>query len=128
MLYVWGVRYFPHSHFGIVYKKLSKYCLFPLFPSDFKFYREDKVGQIEKRQNIVDIDVFAGNRKNVEVPALSDRKSARKKSVEIPLSSVRSANNESNKKIKEENPKVTHKSPDNAKVNPNNVAPLAQIN
>lgn len=72
--------------------------------------------------------MFAGSRKNVEVPALSDRKSARKKSVEIPLSSGRSANNESNKKIKEENPKVTHKIPDNAKVNSNNVAPMTQIN
>lgn len=49
MLYVWGVRYFPNSHFGIVYNKLSKYCTFPEFPSDFKFYRITKIEQIEKK-------------------------------------------------------------------------------
>lgn len=43
MLYVWGVRYFPESHFTIVYNKLSKYCTFPTFPADFKFYRIAKI-------------------------------------------------------------------------------------
>ena len=53
ILYVWGMHYFPSSHFKIVYNKLSRYCMFPKFPGEFKFYREDRVLQIEKKQSII---------------------------------------------------------------------------
>ncbi len=43
ILYIWGAKYFPNSHFGIVYNKLSKYCVFPTYPTDFRFYREERI-------------------------------------------------------------------------------------
>lgn len=43
ILFIWGAKYFPNSHFGIVFNKLSKYCVFPLYPTDFRFYREEKI-------------------------------------------------------------------------------------
>ena len=79
VLYVWGVKYFPNSHFGIIYQKLSKYCTFPEFPNEFKFYRMTKIDQMEKSKEIMEINKFAKDRKNSTVPSLSHRSNKSKK-------------------------------------------------
>ena len=38
ILFIWGTKYLPNSQFSKFYSKLSKYCTFPEYHSDFKFF------------------------------------------------------------------------------------------
>jgi hypothetical protein len=43
VLYVWGNEYFRESVFGELYTKLERYCVFPEYPGEYKFYKVSKV-------------------------------------------------------------------------------------
>ena len=45
IVYIWGNIYFPESNFGKIYQKLQRFCTFPNYPTDFKFFNKDSVAR-----------------------------------------------------------------------------------